>query len=139
MFARAIGDESPAYVGADGSPPDAVIAPPTFAWASAQFDPNYHLRPRPDQPWFGSARGPGGRTGEAPKSGALHAEQHFEHLRPIRAGDRLTVETREGATWEKPSKRGGVLTFTERLTDYVDQAGELVCRARMVVVTQQAS
>jgi acyl-CoA thioesterase FadM len=74
--------------------------------------------------------------GETPKSGALHAEQHFEFARPIRPGDVLTVETRQGETWEKVSKRGGVLTFSESVTDYRDASGELVCRARMVVVTR---
>lgn len=139
MFARAIGDQNPAYVGEGGTPPTEALAPPTFPWASAQFDPDYHLRPRPGEPWFGSARGPGGRPGEGPKSGALHAEQHFEYVRSIRAGERLTVETKEGASWQKPSRRGGVLAFTERLTDYTDEAGELVCRARMIVVVQKAS
>jgi hypothetical protein len=136
MFARAIGDDNPAFVGSDGLGNGVSAAPPTFAWASAQYDPDYRLRPRPGQKWFGSARGPGGVEGETPKSGALHAEQHFEFARPIRPGDVLTVETRQGETWEKASKRGGVLTFSESVTDYRDASGELVCRARMVVVTR---
>ena len=35
-----------------------IIAPPTFPQAVAQFDPDYHLRWRPDQPWFGSGKTP---------------------------------------------------------------------------------
>ena len=44
-FARAIGDGNPAYRG-----PDAA-APPTFVQASAQWDPNYPLRPRNRYPF----------------------------------------------------------------------------------------
>ena len=36
-----------------------IIAPPSFAQAVAQFDPDYHLRPKPGQKWFGSAKGRG--------------------------------------------------------------------------------
>ena len=55
LFARAIGDPNPAYYGAlTGDEP--VPAPPTFAQASAQFDPDYFLRPKIGQPWFGSGR-----------------------------------------------------------------------------------
>ena len=133
MFARAIGDERVADVDAARE----VAAPPTFVQASAQFDPDYHLRPKPGTPWFGSGRGPGGVAGEAPRSGNLHAEQHFEYLRPVLAGEVLTVETREGARWEKASRRGGVLKFAERITEYRDEAGVLVCRARMVVINTQ--
>ena len=133
LFARAIGDESIADVEAGRE----VAAPPTFVQCSAQFDPDYHLRPKPGAAWFGSASGPGGVAGEAPRSGALHAEQHFEYLRPIQAGETLTVETREGERWEKASRRGGTLRFAERITEYRDESGVLVCRARMVVINTQ--
>ena len=42
LFARAIGDKNPVYYGEAGD----VIAPPTFVQASAQFDPEYFLRPK---------------------------------------------------------------------------------------------
>ena len=35
-----------------------IIAPPTFVQAGAQFDPDYLLRPKIGQPWFGSGREP---------------------------------------------------------------------------------
>ena len=55
LFARAIGDSNPAYYGAlTGDEP--VPRAPTFAQASAQFDPDYFLRPKIGQPWFGSGR-----------------------------------------------------------------------------------
>ena len=132
MFARAIGDTNPVYHDLGGG----VIAPPTFPQAVAQFDPDYHLRPKPDEPWFGSGKTPSGV--DKPKSlGGLHAEQHFEYFRPLRPGDVLTVEYRDGESWEKESKRAGKLTFRERIAEYRDASAELVVRARSVSVTTE--
>ncbi|MAP13074.1 MAG: hypothetical protein CMQ61_13605 [Gammaproteobacteria bacterium] len=72
--------------------------------------------------------------GKPASSGGLHAEQHFEYERPIRPGDVLTVTTRDGNTWERESKRAGKLMFSERITEYRDQNGDLVCTARSVGV-----
>jgi len=81
---------------------------------------------------------PSGRpegTGGGASGGALHAEQHFEYHRTVRAGDVLTASQRAGATWEKQSRRGGNLRFTEAITEYRDVATqELVVTARMVAV-----
>ena len=85
----------------------------------------------------GSAPAPRGRAGVDGKpssSGGLHAEQHYEYHRPLRAGDVLTAETKPGKTWEKESKRAGKLMFSERVTEYRDQNGELVVTARGVGV-----
>jgi hypothetical protein len=49
----------------------------------------------------------------------------------------LTVETKQGNTWERESKRAGKLTFRERITEYRDQKGELVVTARSVGVTTE--
>ena len=138
LFARAIGDPNPMY--ADRS---AAIAPPTFVQSSAQYDPEYPLRPRIGEPWFGSGKEPtGGSRVDAPDGDdgggtSLHAEQHFTYHRPLRAGDLLTVETREGKTWEKQGKRAGTLRFRELVTEYRDAAGELVVTARLVGVRTQ--
>ena len=62
MFARAVGDANPVYADesyAKASETGSVIAPPTFAQASAQFDPEYPLRPKIGKPWFGSGKAPG--------------------------------------------------------------------------------
>lgn len=137
MFARAIGDYSAEFHDADAAAnTDAggIMAPPTFPQAVAQFDPDYHLRLKPGQPWFGSGANPSGIEGKPASSGGLHAEQHFEFIRPVRPGDVLTVTVRPGETWERESKRAGKLTFSERITEYRDQAGELVCTARGVSV-----
>jgi acyl dehydratase len=136
MFARAIGDENPVYT--DPSSPEAaafggVIAPPTFTMASSQFDPDAMLRPKVDEPWFGSAKEPSGAT--ITSTGRLHAEQHFEYHRPLVAGEVLTATERAGKTWEKESKRGGSLLFEEKFIDYTTVGtGELVVTARFVTV-----
>ena len=85
MFARAIGDENPVYTDEEAArktEAGGIIAPPTFVQASAQFDPDYFLRPKVGQPWFGS----------------------------------------------------GKLVFSESVTEYRDQNGELVVTARGVGV-----
>jgi hypothetical protein len=143
-FARSVGDANPAYYGPD------AIAPPTFVQASAQWDPDYGLRPKIGQPWWGSGREPGGAPafgggqsmenksdgggGGGSRGTGLHAEQHYEYARPVRAGDVLTATTKPGKTWEKEGRRAGKLVFSESITEYRDQNGELVVTARGVGV-----
>jgi hypothetical protein len=145
MFARSVGDDNPVYSDADAAKKTeagGIIAPPTFAQASAQFDPDYFLRPTVGQPWFGSGKNPtgiqrapgGGGAGGGGGGGGLHAEQHFEYHRHLRPGDVLTAETKPGNTWERESKRAGKLVFSESVTEYRDQNGELVITARGVGV-----
>ena len=148
MFARAIGDDNPIYrdaAYAAATDVGGIIAPPTFVQASAHYDPDYPLRPHPGQPWFGSGRTPSGRSqgaagdggaasGGAPSGGGLHAEQHFEYHRPLRAGETLTVIQRPGRSWEKQGRRGGNLQFRETITEYRAEDGELVVTARGVGV-----
>ena len=92
MFARSVGDDNPVYSDEDAAKKTeagGIIAPPTFAQSSAQFDPDYFLRPKIGQP---------------------------------------------GKTWEKESARAGKLVFSESVTEYRDQNGELVITARGVGV-----
>ena len=143
MFARSVADENPIYYDeeyAAATEPGRVIAPPTFAQASAQFDPDYFLRPQVGKPWFGSGKEPSGIKrdgsggGGGGAGGGLHAEQHFEYHRHIGPGDVLTATVKPGKTWERESKRAGKLTFAETITEYRDQNGELVITARGVGV-----
>jgi acyl dehydratase len=176
MFARAIGDMNPVYTDrekAASSELGGIIAPPTFLQASAQFDPDYFLRPKEGQPWFGSGATPSGltaapgtesgsggeggsgsgrrreggsggeggsgrrREGESRGSGGgsgLHAEQRFEYHKVVRAGDVLSATTKPGRTWEKEGRRGGTLHFSESVTEYRNQDGELVVTATAVGV-----
>ena len=65
LFARSIGDENVVYTDADAAKATeagGIIAPPTFVQASAQFDPDYYLRPKVGQTWFGSGKNPTGVT-----------------------------------------------------------------------------
>jgi len=152
MFARSIGDPNPIYndesYAADAEP-GSIIAPPTFVQASAQFDPDYRLRPKIGEPWMGSGAE---ATGIAPKEesesddtptgmGArgLHAEQHYTYHRHLKPGDVLKATVKPGERWEKQSKRAGLLSFAETITEYRDQNGELVITARSVgVQTEKA-
>ena len=149
MFARSIGDGNPIYYDdeyAQGTEAGGIIAPPTFAQASAQFDPNHGLRPKIDgDGWFGSGGSPtgakprapsggasgggGGRSGGGGGGGGLHAEQRFIYHRHIKPGDVLTSTTRPGNSWEKQGRRSGKLVFSESVTEYRDQDGELVVTA----------
>ena len=159
MFARSVGDFNPVYcdaTAAQSSEFGAVIAPPTFVQASAQYDEEYALRPRPGVTWFGSGRTASGvmaspvaetasapdpsesEAKPAPASGGggtgLHAEQHYEYHRPLLAGELLSVSSHAGKTWEKQGRRGGLLQFAESVTEYRDVNGELVVTARAVGV-----
>ena len=141
MFARSVGDDNPVYSDADAAKKTeagSIIAPPTFAQASAQFDPDYFLRPKAGQPWFGSGKNPTGAAtrggGGGGGGGGLHAEQHFEYHRHLKPGDVLTATSLPGKTWEKEGKRSGKLVFSESVTEYRDQKGELVITARSVGV-----
>jgi hypothetical protein len=141
MFARSVGDDNQIYYDAEyakTTEPGAIIAPPTFAQSSAQFDPDYFLRPKVGQPWFGSGKEATGvkreSTGGGGGGGGLHAEQHFEYHRHLKPGDVLTATVKPGNVWEKASKRAGKLVFTESVTEYRDQQGELVITARGVGV-----
>lgn len=140
MFARAIGDTNPVYYdekAARLSEAGAIIAPPTFATALCHFDPNYALRPKPGEAWFGSAKGPSGIEGKPSTSGGLHGEQHYEYHRHPRVGDVLTATIRPGKEWSKESKRAGKLIFRERITEFRDQDGALVMTARSVGITTE--
>ena len=149
MFARSVGDSNPIYHDEDyakSTKLGGIIPPPTFAQSSAQFDPEYFLRPKVGgDGWFGSGKE---ATGSKPSSGSgggggaamgLHAEQHFEYHLPVKAGDTLSATTKPGKAWEKESKRAGKLKFSESVTEYRNQNGDLVITATGVgVQTERA-
>jgi acyl dehydratase len=147
MFARAIGDKNSIYYDDDYASQNNknIIAPPTFTQSSAQFDPDYFLRPKIDEPWFGSGKNPTGlvkseekANDESSSNNILHAEQHFEYHQPVCPGDILTPTSIPGEKWEKESKRAGLLKFSESITEYRNEKDELVITARSVgVVTEK--
>jgi hypothetical protein len=136
MFAYALGDDNPIYRDAnyaDTQGFDDLLAPPTFVAADVHFDPTSGLRRRKrGAPAPAAASSDGG--GAARGGSGLHAEQHYEYHRPLRAGDVLTKTSHPGKTWEKEGRRAGKLLFTETISEYRDQHGELVLTARMVGV-----
>lgn len=152
LFARSVGDKNPVYHDADyadKSETGGVIAPPTFVQASSQYDPKFPLRPVIGEAWFGSGKEATGLQPKEKKEGddggkkdkgdnsarMLHAEQQYIYHQPIRPGDELTVTTRRGNSWEKEGRRGGTMAFSEVITEYRDQNGELVVTATSVGVT----
>lgn len=141
MFARALGDDNPIYYD-EGHRKTAlrggVVAPPTFVACAAQFDPDWPYRTRGGFEWNGSGRGPGVAPASSGGGTSLHAEQHYEFHVPLRPGDILTVSREPGKTWEKHSPRAGTLRFSEEITRFVNQDGELAVTARRVrVVTER--
>jgi len=65
---------------------------------------------------------------------SLHAEQEFVfHGPPPGAGTRLIGTARIERVYEKPSRRG-VLTFVELVTEYRNEAGELVAESKLTGV-----
>ena len=143
MFARSVGDDNQIYYDEDyakSTECEGVVAPPTFVQASAQFDPDYFLRPKVGEPVFGSGGKPtgvvreSGGGGGGGGGGGLHAEQRYVYHRHPRVGDVLTATTRPGNKWERQSRRAGTLKFSETVTEYRDQNGELVVTATGVGV-----
>jgi acyl dehydratase len=149
LFASALGETNRIYYDAEyaaGTPLGGVIAPPTFATASAHWDPSYALRgvrriPAP----------PARPQGEAPRAAppspeaaggltrVLHGEQRYEYHRPLRPGMQLRVSQRPGKSWTKQGRRGGRMQFSEHITEYRDESGELVLTGISIgIVTGQA-
>lgn len=147
-FAAALGETNPIYWDEDhakATPLGTVIAPPTFAVASALWNPDAGLRgirqipKRAATPADGAGKREGGRAGSGSSARLLHGEQRFEYHQPMRPGMRLRASTRAGRTWEKEGKRGGKLRFSETITELRDERGELVVTATSVgIVTEKA-
>lgn len=126
VFARAVGDTDARYAEQLGAEPGTpLIVPLTFTRAIAeQFDQRREL----------GRIAPGDPVPEGGTADRFHAEQHFEYVRPIRAGERLTANSRPGRSWTKTGRDGARLDFSEELTDFVDEDGEPVVRTRRVGV-----
>ncbi|MER7700626.1 MULTISPECIES: MaoC family dehydratase N-terminal domain-containing protein [unclassified Streptomyces] len=120
-FAEAVGDSHPAYVDAEAARALGhadVIAPPTFVFAIT----------------YRAA----GEVVQDPQLGldysrVVHGDQKFSYVRPVRAGDRLTVtSTIEGI---KSLAGNDVLDVRG---DVRDEAGELVVTTLMKLVARAA-
>ena len=70
---------------------------------------------------------------------SLHAEESYIfHGEPPRAGDVLTARAGLESFTEKHGSRGGKLVFLTLLTEFRNQAGDLIAEARSVSVTSDA-
>jgi acyl dehydratase len=143
-FAAALGESNGIYwdeAYARSTPLGGVIAPPTFAVAGAHWNPEHvfrGVRRIPEAPAGEPATRRGGGGGGS-LARVLHGEQRFEYHQPMRPGMRLRVRTRPGRSWEKEGKRGGKLRFSETVSEYRDEHGELVVTATSVgIVTEKA-
>ena len=127
MFARAIGDDNPVYRDpeyAAASEAGGVIAPPTFSQASAQFDPDYPLRPNGQPGSAPAIERPRPRTSAAPGGQAAGARVCTPSSTSRTTGPcgpaTCSTATPAGTTWEKQGRRAGKLVFRETITEYRD-------------------
>ena len=138
LFARALGDDNPIYRDLDyaaRSPLGGIVAPPTFTEAANHFDEDWPYRPRFGLPWFGSGATPSGGPRPGGDAGtAMHAETHFTYFKPLRAGTVLSVRPREGRRWEKHGPRSGRLSFSEIVSTFVDENGDVVVECATVAL-----
>lgn len=66
---------------------------------------------------------------------AVHGEQEYEYLRPLKVGDRLVGRARIAEDYVKEGRRGGRMRFIVCETEMRDAAtGELVIRERSTVI-----
>ena len=111
-FAAAMQSQNPAYAG-----PGAIV-PPTFLMSSSLWAPE------------GAAADVG-----FDRRRLLHGEQEFIfHGPPPRAGQVLKVSEQVVDRYEKPGKRGGVMSFAVVVTEYRGEDGTLVAEARKTLI-----
>jgi len=118
-FAGAIKDDDPLYFDEAYAAREAggIMPPVTFLQTASHWDDG---RGRPKVP-FDLKR-------------VLHGEQEYEFLAPIHAGDVLTAVSTVVDVYEKPGKRGGSMNFAVTETEYRNQQGTLVARARHITI-----
>ena len=124
-----------------------IVAPPTFIQASAQFNPDYFLRPKIGQPWFGSGkeptgvqrpeRGPRAEGAVAVASGSTPSSttSTTDRSGPATSSLRPTRRARAGSA---PGVRV-ICSSTRAVTEWHDAEGNLVVTARGVGVQHQPS
>lgn len=121
FFAKATNETNPIYFDeeaarAAGHP--ALPAPPTFLFCLGTMAPG-------DENVLGKLGVNIGRV--------LHGEQQFTYLKPIYAGDTITLKTRVSDIYDK---KGGALDFIVQDTDATNQNGEKVGISRTVIVVR---
>lgn len=114
-FAMATGARRAAYL--DDEHP---VVPPTFLTTT------FFWQDGADNPWS---------SAELDQRRGLHAEQEYTfHGPPPKAGDRLTGRSRISDIYTKQGRRGGEMTFVVMITEFRNDAGDLVAEAKMTGV-----
>ena len=119
FFARSIGETDPMYTDlaaarAAGYPD--LPAPPTFLFA-AELESGAVTSLL--------------ETLELPIQKILHGEQGFTYLKPVCAGDRVTVRSKIDDIYDK---KGGALEFVLKSSEVRNSSGELVAELRSLLV-----
>ena len=125
-FARALGDENPAYVdpaAAARGPFGGIVAPPTYPIAfmieAMSGGMNTFLE-----------LGLNFMT-------LVHGEQEFEYVRPLKAGETLTLTGRIGDVYDKTGS-SGTLDFVVLETEATDADGRPVFFSRNTLISRRA-
>ena len=119
FFARSIGETDPIYTDlaaarAAGYPD--LPAPPTFVFA-AELESGAVTSLL--------------ETLELPIQKILHGEQGFTYLKPVCAGERVTVRSKIADIYDK---KGGALEFVLKSSEARNSSGELVAELRSLLV-----
>ena len=120
-FAEALGDPNPIYVdeaAARGAGYPALVAPPTYA---AVLAGNERFR----------------QTLDLGSRALLHVDQQLEYVRPILAGDVLTVTSRVADVQERPAGAGPPMDILVLEDEARDPQGALVFRTRSTLVIRR--
>ena len=121
FFAKAIGEKNPVYVdpaAAQAAGYADVPAPPTFLFA-AELDSGANDQLLTDL--------------DIPLAKLLHGEQSFRYLKPVCAGDTVTVQSTITDIYDK---KGGKLEFAVKDSKVTNQRSELVAELRTVLVVR---
>ncbi|MES2840113.1 MAG: MaoC family dehydratase N-terminal domain-containing protein [Pseudomonadota bacterium] len=121
FFAKAIGEKDPVYVdpaAAKAAGYADVPAPPTFLFA-AELDSGANDQLLTDL--------------DIPLAKLLHGEQSFRYLKPVCAGDTVTVQSTITDIYDK---KGGKLEFAVKDSRVTNQRSELVAELRTVLVVR---
>lgn len=121
FFAKAIGEKDPVYVdptAAQAAGYADVPAPPTFLFA-AELDSGANDQLLADL--------------DIPLAKLLHGEQSFRYLKPVCAGDTVTVQSTITDIYDK---KGGKLEFAVKDSKVTNQRDELVAELRTVLVVR---
>jgi acyl dehydratase len=121
FFAKAIGEKDPVYTdpaAAQAAGYADVPAPPTFLFA-AELDSGANDQLLVDL--------------DIPLAKLLHGEQSFRYIKPVCAGDTVTVQSTITDIYDK---KGGKLEFAVKDSQVTNQRSELVAELRTVLVVR---